>query len=442
MRTGFIAALLAGIGAFICVGCDTTEDNRAALASDAAAELRASAGRGLADNDGFVQSPTTGAPGWTGGRGGRGGDVQSNMNNVSDFTGFPTTGAPGAIVMSPPASLSEQNPGQVVQLSVDSGTTEPTTARIIVYSGSIHLVVVNVSSTLESIRKSAESMGGYLQDMDSHSITVRVPALQFEKAVEAVGRFGEVADKQIKAEDITEQMRDLNIRLDNAETTRQRLLKLLDKSTNVEETVKIEDELEKVTEQVELLKGKIRFLQLDVSYSVLHVDLNSPLPQAHLVAAIPFPWVRELGKGAVGGATPEMARQSGIFSGGVGFDLPSGYICFYKQDDLTEAMNADGVMIRVERHDNYKGGDLKFWSTLAHRALIENNSIAITRESDPADRTHLIEGTKDVPGNMQGYMLMVTVDGGHVYTYEAWGNKPLVDRDSAILEKSATSVDR
>ena len=86
-----------------------------------------------------------------------------------------------------------------------------------------------------------------MQEVAGASVTVRVPAAQFDQAVRAVEKTGEVVDRQLKASDVTEEMRDLHIRLDNAEKLRQRLLGILEKSQKVEDAIKVEAELARVS---------------------------------------------------------------------------------------------------------------------------------------------------------------------------------------------------
>ncbi len=351
----------------------------------------------------------------------------------ADNSDHPSADAPAILTPAPPRMSIEPD-----------ATTQPAVARAIIYSGSIRLTVASISSTLTVIEQLASSLGGYLETLDNHSITIRVPAARFGDAVMAVTAQGEVTEKQIRSADVTEEMRDLDIRLANAEQTREQLLKLMDKSVKMEDTIKIETELERVTQEVELLKGKIRFMQQQVAYSVLKVDVNSEVPQAQIAAIVPFPWVRELGQGVARGAPPEESKHSGWFSGGVGFTLPSGFILYYQHDDTTEAMNADGVMIKATRHDNYKGGDVAFWAALAHRALVETRSVAISREIDATANGHparIIEGSKDIPGGVQGYVLLVAASEDHVCTFEAWGPKVLIDKDQDNIEKAARSME-
>jgi len=330
-------------------------------------------------------------------------------------------------------------------VSPDATTQPAAVGRLIIYSGALNLVVTDVASTLEAIHQLAISDGGYMDEMTASEITVRVPAAKFDPVVAAVAKMGEVTKRQIKASDITEEMRDLDIRLGNAEQTRQRLLAILANAQTVDDTLKIETQLERVTETVELLKGKIRFMQSQVDYSSLHVAVNSPLPQTQMVAVIPFAWVRDLGQGLVSGTAETRTEKGGWFSGGVGIDLPSGYIRYYQLDDLTEGMSADGVMIKAQRHDNYAGGDVTFWSGLAHRAMVENRSAAISSQTDFQLHDHtpakLIDGTKDIGDGKNRYLLLVAVTKDNVYTVEIWGPTALVDKDRNALEKSLATLD-
>jgi hypothetical protein len=61
--------------------------------------------------------------------------------------------------------------------------------------------------------------------------TLRVLAIHFKEALGQIEKPGKVTDKNISGEDVTEEYRDLEIRLDSAEKTRKRYLELLYKKT-------------------------------------------------------------------------------------------------------------------------------------------------------------------------------------------------------------------
>jgi ABC-type Fe3+-hydroxamate transport system substrate-binding protein len=68
----------------------------------------------------------------------------------------------------------------------------------------------------------AEEFDGYISDMSISKkeaktgyITIRVPQKNFYLAIERIDRLGEVKNKNIKSEDVTEQYIDLKARLEN-----------------------------------------------------------------------------------------------------------------------------------------------------------------------------------------------------------------------------------
>jgi len=128
--------------------------------------------------------------------------------------------------------------------------------RLVVYNAVANVVVQNISQSIAQLKSSVAAMGGYMQQMTSNSITLKVPVKRFMDALTEVEKLGEVTHKDIKGTDVTEQMRDLNIRLANAENVLGRLTKLLERADKVEDAIKIEKELERITETIELLKGK------------------------------------------------------------------------------------------------------------------------------------------------------------------------------------------
>jgi hypothetical protein len=306
-------------------------------------------------------------------------------------------------------------------------------------------VVANVNDTMASLQGKMKSWGGYLQEIDGASITLRVPAARFDDALQEVARMGEVIERRVKAQDVTEEMRDLKIRLDNAERTRVRLLDLLEKTGRIEDAVKVEQELERVTETIELLKGKIQFLSAQAAYSTIRVDLNSPVPQQTLAMQIPFPWVLRLADGAVTGTAEGSAQRGNWFQRGVTFDLPKGFIRYFERSSMTEAMSGAGVVLKVTRQENYDGGDLAFWSPLVRRVLTESRAIALsdtrTVTLDNGSAGELYAGVKDAGNRRARYLLGLVAGKHYVWAFEAWGEEKAFADSAAEIEKAFKSMD-
>ena len=362
-------------------------------------------------------------------------EVQREAPRASAF-------APVAVTATPAADTSTAAaPAPAANAAIQAESA----ARVVIYSAALSLVVPDVARAQQAIQTTAQTQGGYLQEMDSGSITVRVPAGRFQGALAAMEKLGEVTQRRIKSQDITEEMRDLTIRLDNAEQTRRRLLELIEKSQKVEDTVKIERELERVTETVELLKGKIRYYQSQVAFSTIKVELNSPLAQQQAVRQIPFAWVRELGDGLLGGGVAQQPRDPSWTEHGPHLQLPKSFIRYYADEDSTQAMSGEDVFIKVQRHENYKGGDLEFWWALARRALVENRAVAVDQQPEVTlankARGRMLIGKRDLGGKSYGYVLGLVAGKHEVWAFEAWGPAAAFDARRADLEMSLRSME-
>lgn len=359
----------------------------------------------------------------------------------------PPTVTAAAVGSLAPAAAEPESPAPAKNAELASTqppTAAPAARRQLVYNAVLQIVVSDIASSLKSVQQNVESLGGYLQQLSGDSITARVPASRFQDAIAAAEKLGEVTQRDIRGQDITEEMNDLQIRLDTALQVRQRLLSLLEKADKTADAIKVEQELDRVIQGIEQLKGKIRFYESQVAFSTLTVKFNSPIPQQTAEQRVPFPWVRNLADGLLSGATHQYPVEDAARHGPK-FDLPKSYIRYYGEDDLAEAMSGNEVYIKVQRHENYKGGDLAFWSTLAHRSLVESRCIALDKESDLTLRTkavaRLFVGTRQIAGKPYGYLLAVVSTKHEVYAFEAWGPADAFNKDRPALESAIQSLD-
>lgn len=323
------------------------------------------------------------------------------------------------------------------------GFTTNVTDRLMIYDATITLVVPDITGALDKVRALAAGFKGYMQQMGENSITLRIPAARLNEAIAAAEKMGTVVSRQIEGTDVTDEMRDFDIRLKNEEQMRQRLTTLLEKGDKVEDLLKIEKELERVTESIELIKGKIQFMQNAIAYSTLTVKLNSPVALQELEEVIPFAWVRNLATD-VTGISGRNFRPEWHFFSWMTFDLPAGYVLLHEGASSTYAMSGDGVVLLVSRHENFKNGSLDFWSKTIRRSLAASKLIAVTSEKPitlaSGIEGTLLSGTKTVARIEHKYLLAVVTNEDYIYTFECWGPAGIVTRDSGILEQSIKSI--
>ncbi|MHC4623059.1 MAG: DUF4349 domain-containing protein [Planctomycetota bacterium] len=342
------------------------------------------------------------------------------------------------------AELAEHAPPAKSFQGVKAPETNPArTERLVVYNAVMKVVVERIYESMDRIKTAVADMGGYMQEMDSRSMTFKVPADKFQNAIAEVEKLGEVTQKDIKGTDVTEEMRDLNIRLQNAEQLRQRLLKLFERADKVEDALRIERELARVTETIELLKGKIAYLKNSVAFCTLTVHFNSPVPQEDISIKTPFRWVHALGSGLIS-PDVEYPYQSGSFGHRALFDLPKGYIRYFDDGHRTRAMSAAGIRIYAHKEKNYKGGDIDFWAPLVRRVLTEQKVVHISSEQELGLHkkrvARLLIGSKQIGSKQYGYMVGTVVSKKHIYIFEAWGALDEFNKDRDKLEIAVKSL--
>jgi hypothetical protein len=144
-----------------------------------------------------------------------------------------------------------------------------------------------------------KAWGGYLQSQNAATVTVRVPAAKFEDALAAVRGMGRVLDESRQANDVTEEYLDLGIRLDTARKARERLLEVLQKAEKVEDILKVEAELRRLTEELERMEGRRKFLSDQVALATLTATFQAiaqaPPPPPRPKQRSRFPWVNRVG---------------------------------------------------------------------------------------------------------------------------------------------------
>ncbi|MEI6149771.1 MAG: DUF4349 domain-containing protein [bacterium] len=341
----------------------------------------------------------------------------------------------------PPAN--EADGGEQAATTGDVEQTTNASERLMTYDATLRVVVQNIAAAMESLKVMTSNLQGYMQSMAENSITVRIPAARLNAAFEQVGKLGEITSRTITGDDVTEEMMDLDIRLRTTEDTRNRLVELLKKSDKVEDLLKVEKELQRVIEALELIKGRIKYLAHAVAYSTLTVELNSPVAQTEPRETIPFAWVRSLATDIV--LNPESSfTPSRQWRSWLKMEWPSTFVKLFEVEGCTRAMSGNGVMLLVKRHDNFEGGTPVYWTQIIRRWLVGNKVIALGTMKDvvlinEAKGTEFV-GTKAVGRKEYQYMLVTVVNTNYIYTIECWGPAEELAKERDAIEQSVRTM--
>ncbi len=109
-------------------------------------------------------------------------------------------------------------------------------------------------------------------------LTLRVPSKRFRAVMRGVAGLGEVTTRSVNTVDVSEEFHDLKIELDNLEATRARIQKLLDQAKGLDEILRVEKELQRISAQIDTLEGRMRFLGSRAAFSTITVTVSERAP--------------------------------------------------------------------------------------------------------------------------------------------------------------------
>lgn len=150
----------------------------------------------------------------------------------------------------------------------------PADKRVIIYNAYVNLKVKNTDSANAALKTIAEKNGGYAMSLGDERAEIRVKAELLNDALLALHAVGKVTHKTVSGRDVTDEYYDTQIRLENAKKARQRYLELLQKAENVETTLKVEKELERLNGEIDSFEGQINRLAHLSAYSTLTIRLQ------------------------------------------------------------------------------------------------------------------------------------------------------------------------
>lgn len=164
------------------------------------------------------------------------------------------------------------------------------TERMRIRSGEVHLRVESYADARESVVAAADRRDGFVSDSSrkrherdnatwvTGTVVIRVPAAGFDGAMDDVRDAGEVQSSSTSAADVTEVVADIDARLENLRSQRDRLRGLYEAANETEDVLRVQSELSEVQSEIERLEAKRRTLEDRVAYSTIEVRVEEPRP--------------------------------------------------------------------------------------------------------------------------------------------------------------------
>jgi hypothetical protein len=172
----------------------------------------------------------------------------------------------------------------------------------IIKQGQIRLLVKDTDQAIDRLTQITSDSGGYIvsnrvwfepflqENYKYASYTIAVPADQFEEALRRLRNLAiRVVDESESGQDVSQEYVDLQSRLNNLEATRDRIRGFLDKAVTIDESLRINQELSNIEDQMEQVKGRMNYLSNRAAFSTIAVQLDPDLPTVATPTPTPTP---------------------------------------------------------------------------------------------------------------------------------------------------------
>lgn len=195
---------------------------------------------------------------------------------------------------SAPAPLAAADGLEMANSAPQQTTTEPKKQSQLIKRAQLTLIVQSIHQTTESITEIIKKQQGDILKFEAQKspdnsqrqtayLEFRVPQQRLETTLNALAKLGTVENQMITAEDVSDQLVDVQARLRNLRKSEEMVLKIMERSGSVGDVLKAANELSTIRESIERIDAQLRNLQNQVAYSTINLRIES------LVSVTPAP---------------------------------------------------------------------------------------------------------------------------------------------------------
>ena len=160
--------------------------------------------------------------------------------------------------------------------------------RVVIRTANLSIVVPEPSASVQEIADLANELGGFVVSSnvfqtffseanvsaERASITIRVPAERLDEALEAIKDGAtEIQSENTSGQDVTQEFTDLQSRLRNLEAAEEQLLEIMSSAEETEDVLQVFETLRRVSEEIEVIKGRIQYISESARLSAISVEL-------------------------------------------------------------------------------------------------------------------------------------------------------------------------
>jgi len=186
-----------------------------------------------------------------------------------------------------PSPITSEGAAKSSVADSSGGVQATTVERLVIQNVDMSIVVADPKTKMDAISKMAKEMGGFVVSSNLYqsytqnripvpeaSLVIRVPAEKLDEALEKIKK--DVVEVQVETrsgEDVTAQYVDLKSRLTTYEDALAQLEKIMAEKTTPEEVLNVFNQMMYYREQIELIKGQMKYYEEASSLSAISLKL-------------------------------------------------------------------------------------------------------------------------------------------------------------------------
>jgi hypothetical protein len=153
--------------------------------------------------------------------------------------------------------------------------------RKLIYKANLVMPVEDYGKAQTQLRDLVALSGAYILQFSENAnvgerggnFTIKVDAKGFASLLDGLEKISPSLQRNVQGQDVTEEYVDLDSRLKAKQSVEARLLAFMDKATKTDELLAFSGELAKVQEEIETIKGRMRYLDQNVSFSTVELRM-------------------------------------------------------------------------------------------------------------------------------------------------------------------------
>jgi uncharacterized protein DUF4349 len=140
---------------------------------------------------------------------------------------------------------------------------------------------------VDEARSVAAGLGGFVvsssASQGSHgrlvrgTLVIRIPATKYSDAMKSLAGLGRIEGRQESGQDVSQEYVDLKARARQLQAVESQLLELLDRANTVGAALAVQQQLSQVQLDLEQAKGRLRYLDDQVAFATISLDLHERL---------------------------------------------------------------------------------------------------------------------------------------------------------------------